>query len=126
MAPLSILVVDDELEICDLLVDALVRNGFNAHSVNSGKEAKELIASVQFDIVLSDINMPRMSGVELLAYIQQEAPKVSVILMTGALSESEASAAEKGACGLIKKPFDEISLLEQINAVMNGVTEEAA
>jgi DNA-binding response OmpR family regulator len=78
-----ILVVDDEMAIRYSVSKTLERVGYNVVAVGSGEEALLLLDQQEFDVVLTDIRMPGISGIELLAMIRDTSPDTVVILMTG-------------------------------------------
>src|SRR5690349_14072130 len=79
----NILVVDDEGAIRYSISKTLQRVGYQVSAAASGEEALEMLAEQNFDVVLTDIRMPGLTGVELLAKIKEKAPDSIVILMTG-------------------------------------------
>jgi DNA-binding NtrC family response regulator len=102
----SVLVVDDESAILDTLRILLRNEGFEPHIANGGKKAIEQIDVVNPDIILTDIRMPNVSGVEVLAAARQNDPDVPVILMTAqATLQSAMQAVNAGAFYYIQKPF---------------------
>ncbi len=78
----NILVVDDEIAIRGMIAEALTLFGWQVALAGDGVDALEKLAAAPFDMVLSDINMPRMGGFELLQRLEQEYPKVKRVLMT--------------------------------------------
>src|SRR2546423_12523526 len=78
-----ILVVDDEGAIRYSISKTLQRVGYQVSAAASGEEALTMLGDQTFDVVLTDIRMPGLSGVELLAKIKEKAPDSIVILMTG-------------------------------------------
>jgi two-component system response regulator HydG len=102
----SVLVVDDETGILDSLNILLRNEGFAPHLAHGGKAGLERIAEMSPDIVLTDIRMPNVSGVEILAAARQSDPDVPVILMTAqATLQSAMQAVNEGAFYYIQKPF---------------------
>jgi DNA-binding NtrC family response regulator len=102
----SVLVVDDEAAILDTLRILLRNEGFDPHVAQGGKKAIEDIDALRPDIVLTDIRMPNVSGVEVLAAARQSDPDVPVILMTAqATLQSAMQAVNEGAFYYIQKPF---------------------
>jgi two-component system response regulator HydG len=102
----SVLVVDDETGILDSLNILLRNEGFTPHLAHGGKAGLERIAEMSPDIVLTDIRMPNVSGVEILAAARQSDPDVPVILMTAqATLQSAMQAVNEGAFYYIQKPF---------------------
>lgn len=79
----TVLVVDDEGAIRYSVTKTLERVGYQVVTASSGEEALEIMAGQNFDVVLTDIRMPGISGVDLLARIKEQSPDAIVILMTG-------------------------------------------
>jgi two-component system response regulator HydG len=102
----SVLVVDDENGILDTLRILLRNEGFDAHCAQGGRRALELLAELHPDIVLTDIRMPNVDGVEVLGAARDSDPDVPVILMTAqATLQSAVQAVNAGAFYYIQKPF---------------------
>jgi DNA-binding NtrC family response regulator len=102
----SVLVVDDETAILDTLRILLRNEGFEPHCAQGGKRALEQIQALRPDIVLTDIRMPAVGGVEVLAAARENDPDVPVILMTAqATLQSAMQAVNAGAFYYIQKPF---------------------
>ena len=102
----SILVVDDEQGILESLGILLRNAGFNTHTARGGRAGLEQLALVQPDIVLTDVRMPDVGGVEILAAARQQNPDTPVILMTAqATLQSAMQAVNEGAFYYIQKPF---------------------
>jgi two-component system, NtrC family, response regulator PilR len=121
----KILVVDDERSICELLDIALRREGHKVETVNSGEAAKRKIDGALFDVIITDIKMPKIDGIEVLRYAHQASPDAAVILITAVDDYEKAVEAVKagGATDYIRKSpglVDEIKLainraLEKVN-----------
>lgn len=102
----SVLVVDDETGILDSLNILLRNEGFTPYMAHGGKAGLERISELGPDIVLTDIRMPNVTGVEILAAARQSDPDVPVILMTAqATLQSAMQAVNEGAYYYIQKPF---------------------
>ena len=102
----SILVVDDEPGILESLGILLRNSGFNTHTARGGRAGLEQLAQLQPDIVLTDVRMPDVGGVEILAAARQQNPDTPVILMTAqATLQSAMQAVNEGAFYYIQKPF---------------------
>ncbi|MGP8143152.1 MAG: response regulator, partial [Terriglobales bacterium] len=86
----NILVCDDERSICELLDIALRRDGHKVETVTSGEAARRKIDSALFDVIVTDIKMPHVDGVEVLRHAHQISPDSAVILMT-AVDDYEAA-----------------------------------
>src|SRR4030042_1845076 len=93
MASVRILIVDDEDELVSALVERLNLRGFQAEGVTTGAEALTRLAETPFDVVLLDVKMPELGGLEVIKKIKEERPNLEVILLTG---HSSAQDAEKG------------------------------
>jgi two-component system response regulator HydG len=103
----QILVVDDEQETCDLLEMALNRHGFKVTSSTNAQHALELVAEQDFDLVLTDLSMPEMSGLDLCERVLGTRPDMPVIVITGQGSlETAIGAIRVGAYDFITKPVD--------------------
>jgi putative nucleotidyltransferase with HDIG domain len=101
-----ILVVDDEEVIRDILADFLAMEGFEVRTVPNGAAALVELSLSAFDLVLSDLKMPQMGGIELLDAMAQHAPQVVTIIMTGfGTVETAIDAMKRGAYDYIMKPF---------------------
>jgi DNA-binding NtrC family response regulator len=104
---LSILIVDDEQVVRESLVHWFAEEGYEVDSSMSAPDALAKLAGREFDLVIADIRMPGMDGLELLEKIRAEQLDTSVIVMTGYASVDTAVRALKhGAFDYITKPFD--------------------
>jgi len=110
-----VLVVDDEQDLADSCAWFLERAGYEARTANSALQALERMAAEPFAVVVSDVRMPRMSGMELLTAIKQKDPDIEVLLLTGYPDLQMAVAAIKqGAFDYLAKPYAEKDLLERV------------
>ena len=101
-----ILVIDDESEMRSALSHALTRNGFSVESAASGMEALVKIKKDPFSLVITDIKMPEMSGMEVLGAVKKLAPGIPVIVITAYGSIHNAvEAMQAGAADYLLKPF---------------------
>jgi DNA-binding NtrC family response regulator len=117
-----ILVVDDEPAVRGLTVEFLRRSGHKPHGVPTARHALDLLDAERFDLVVSDVVMPEMTGVELLDALRRRQPDLPVILMTGGSKEPERTtkAVELGAVGLLYKPFSHAELNELVASVLES------
>ena len=90
MAGEKILIVDDEKSMCQFLSIMLRKDGYRITTVNNGKKALEQIKSARFDLVITDIRMTGMDGIELLSEIKKVDRSVPVIIMTAYASQKTA------------------------------------
>lgn len=115
---IKILVVDDNETFLDMLSLYLIKNGYDVISSSDGKDALCQFSSHIPDIIITDIIMPEVDGIELLLSLRKNNPDVKVIAMSGG-NRGYASAylqmAEKlGANAVINKPFELVDLLKEI------------
>lgn len=102
-----VLLVDDEPELRRLLRRSLVRAGFDVVEAVDGRAALEAARLAHFDVVISDVRMPRMGGLELLERLQLEEPDVPVVLMSGSSElPNRQSAVDVGAFDYLTKPIE--------------------
>ncbi|MFZ2644339.1 MAG: response regulator [Verrucomicrobiia bacterium] len=110
-----VLVVDDEPSIRLTLQEFLQEAGYQTAVAEDAKVALQLLKSGDFDVVVSDIVLPRISGVELLQTIRKESPRVQVIMMTGQPAvETAAAAVRAGAFDYLCKPVTKDAILRCI------------
>jgi two-component system response regulator HydG len=116
----SVLVVDDEAGILDSLRILLKNEGFTPHVALGGKQGLQQIEALDPDVVLSDIRMPSVTGLEILSAVREKDPDTPVILMTAqATLQSAMQAVNDGAYYYIQKPFRNDELL----AILRRATE---
>ena len=109
----SVLFVDDEAGFLDVMGRRLRRRGFEPTLATSGEEALMAVAGNSFDIVVTDLKMPGMNGLVLMARLRQCAPHIPVVLLTGHAGAEEAQEALRlGAVAYLHKPCDLETLLE--------------
>jgi two-component system phosphate regulon response regulator PhoB len=121
-----ILVVDDESDILDLLEYALSIEGFEVNSVSTGERAIELASKDPPDLMILDIMLPGMNGLEVLKYIRNEAltKNVPIIILSAKSEETDIVVGlELGACDYVTKPFSIKVLISRIKAVLRNQTE---
>jgi DNA-binding NtrC family response regulator len=107
MTERRVLAVDDEQETCDLLKMSLEREGFAVTTCTSAEAALELVGAVDFDLVITDLSMPEMGGLELCERVLGTRPNVPVVVITGQGSlETAIGAMRVGAYDFITKPVD--------------------
>jgi len=101
----TILLVDDDPGVRYALSEVLRDRGYHVIAAASGAEALKVLSGV--DVVVTDLTMPGMDGLELCSHIMARAPKLPVILLTAHGSEHMIRlASSRGACGCLSKPFD--------------------
>src|SRR6188474_663885 len=101
-----ILVVDDERVIREILAEFLTLEGFSVHTVEDGEKALTELRLRPYDLLITDLKMPRLSGLQLLERIESERLGVLTVLMTGfGTVETAIEAMKKGAYDYLLKPF---------------------
>jgi two-component system response regulator PilR (NtrC family) len=110
----KILVVDDEQSLREVLSIMLKRTGYAVTSVADGEEAVELLGKEIFDLVITDLRMPKMDGMEVLRAAKSASPETVVLVITAfATADSAVEAMKQGAFDYLTKPFqvDEVQLI---------------
>ena len=115
----SILVVEDDAAMRELLVKVLRQNGFAAVEASGGEDALKLLATSNFDLLLSDIRMSPMDGLGLASQAKELSPVTMVLLMTAYGEENgDREARTAGADGYLSKPFAMSRLLATVRALL--------
>jgi len=112
--PKPVLIVDDEPLFLSTLFTTLNREGYRVMTAKSGKEALEMLDSNHVGLVLSDIKMPEMDGLELLILVKDKFPDMPVLLMTGRGEYTRGVAIGAGADDLISKPFHNTEIIAKV------------
>ena len=111
----KVLVVDDEAQIRKVLTRHLEKEGYAVNTAQDGSEALELIRKDPPDLVISDLKMPEMTGVQLLEEIRKFAPQLPFILLSSAATPEEVERARQlGISDYIPKPFDFDDLMKRV------------
>jgi two-component system NtrC family response regulator len=117
-----ILVVDDEVGMCDFLRYLLEGEGYEVEDANSAAEALDKLGKTAYQLVLADIKMPGIDGLEMLRQIKELDENIVVIVMTGYSSlETAIKAIKYNAHNYLTKPFDDPDAV--LAAVENGLAE---
>jgi DNA-binding NtrC family response regulator len=118
----SVLVVDDEAAVRRFAARVLARDGYTVLEAQDGAEALELFngREAPVDVVVSDIVMPRLNGVELMEAISRSHPGIPVILMSGYASAALSEMGIATPCGIITKPFPAERLLDEVRRCVRG------
>lgn len=114
----NILLVDDDIELTELLSELLSLEGFNVHIVHNGKEALEQVSTNQYDLVLLDVMMPVLNGIETLKQLRQ-AYTIPVLILSARNDEiDKVIGLELGADDYLPKPFNDRELVARIKAIL--------
>ena len=124
MSQARLLFVDDEDELISALVERLELRGIDAKGVTSGDEALQLLREEQFDVVVIDVKMPGIGGLDVLRTISRRYPDIKVILMTGHGSSEDSEIGRRlGAVAYLQKPVDLEDLLATVHKAMGSPIE---
>jgi FixJ family two-component response regulator len=116
----TIAVIDDDLRVLEALVNLLRSVGYKAQSYDSAEQFLESGALSRIGCIVTDVEMRRMSGVDLLQHLKHNNSTVPVIIITGKPSaQTESFYLDNGAVGFFRKPVDGDALVELIGSVCN-------
>ncbi|MDT8318044.1 MAG: sigma-54 dependent transcriptional regulator [bacterium] len=114
----SILLVDDEISILEPLEKILRSRGFDVKIALSGPDGLALFDKYHFDLVISDLSMPGMDGLEFLAELKERRPDITLIIITAyGTIKTAVQAMKEGAYDFIEKPFEPLKLIGLINDI---------
>jgi CheY-like chemotaxis protein len=119
MLPRSILVADDNRLLRESLCDMLTDLGFRTRQVANGVNAIAVLKQSPFDLMLSDVDMPDMTGFVLLSWVRQHCPTPSVLMSARADRTLGVAAVEAGAITLLSKPVELDSVTDLVDRLFN-------
>ncbi len=115
----KVLVVDDERDMAESCAFFLERAGYESAIANSGEEALDQLSQAQFSVVITDLKMPRMSGLSLVEEVKRRDPDVELLVITGHPEvDSAVQAMRLGVLDYITKPFSEHDFLERVEKAL--------
>jgi len=121
----NILIVDDEKNMCDYLSIILEKEGFSVSASNQAKEALSMLESHPFDLVIADVKMKGMDGIEMLGRIKKIDPDIPVVIMTAYSTwDMAVEAMRLGAQDFIKKPFENRIIKEAATRLVEYSTQK--
>ena len=112
--PAFYLVVDDDDDLRDLLVDILQGPGISVHVAKDAIEALAAFEAFHFDVVVTDVHMPRLSGLELAQRLRARHAHLVIVVLSGRAEPSPQTWAACGADVFLAKPFSKEALLDAI------------
>ena len=118
-----ILIVYDDTRICDLLEKFLSKNGYLVSAVHSAEQARQILAGLEFDLIILDVMMPRESGIELTSHLREKYKTPIILLTAKGDAEDRILGLEAGADDYLPKPFEPMELLLRIKAVLRRTGE---
>ncbi len=111
----AVLLVDDELQDVEELVEALERAGLDVHTVDGGRSAIEAVGRGHIDVVVTDIRMPGIDGIEVIRQIHEQHPAVILIVISGfSVPEMIRTVADSGVFVFMRKPVEPIEVMTMI------------
>ncbi len=111
----KVLIIDDEQEFTQALAERMTNRGMTVSTSSSAIEGLQSVEEHSFDVVVLDLQMPEMDGIETLKILKKKNPELQVILLTGhATVEKGIEAMKLGAMDLLEKPADMTTLTEKI------------
>jgi DNA-binding response OmpR family regulator len=125
--PIVVMVVDDEKVIADTLVAILIRNGYAAIAAYDGESALERARTIAPKMVITDVCMPGMGGIELAVAIRDTHPDCKILLFSGQMATVDLLVASRNAgydFAAISKPIHPTELLARVSAFLDPVTED--
>jgi DNA-binding NtrC family response regulator len=114
----TILVVDDEPGIRTMVQYELTQQGYKILSADSGVRALEVLGKESVDLILTDMRMPQMDGLDLVVQVRKAHPKLPIILMTGFVEDRVQKVQEFNLSGTLHKPFTIDQLSELIGKAL--------
>ena len=125
-----VLVVDDELIVCKSCEKILATQGYQVDSATDSRVGLEMVAKTQYAVIVLDLKMPGLHGIEVLREIKKTRPKIQVIILTGHGTDQDEDAARKlGGFDFLRKPAEidllvrkiKEAFLEKIDRVMSAI-----
>jgi CheY-like chemotaxis protein len=120
-SPKSILVVEDDATVRGLIKRILMARGFSVHDVADGRVALDVALTGAFDLVITDLVMPEVEGLETIRLLKRERPSLEILAVSGAYGGAFLHAAELlGARATLAKPFDADTLLAAVERIVGS------
>ena len=122
---LEVLVLDDEPIVCKTLKTSLGKLGFSVEAFEEPEAALKRIGEKDFDIVVTDVVMGDIDGIQVLEHVREKSSRTKVIIMTAfAMMETARRAMEKGAFDFIAKPFYSAEIRKMVSRAADALREE--
>jgi DNA-binding response OmpR family regulator len=119
----SLLIVDDDVELCALLIERLAEDGFNLSAVHNGIDGLELASNGSYCLVILDVMLPRMGGIDVLKHLRARS-SVPVLMLTARGDDIDRIIGlEVGADDYLPKPFNPRELVARIKAILRRIDE---
>ena len=120
----KILIVEDDVKVANFIKKGLFTQDFESEIASDGQEAKQLFVQNEYDLIILDINLPDMSGIDICSFIRQKNTQIPILMLTamGSITD-KLSGYEVGTDDYLVKPFDFMELLVRIKALLKRVVE---
>lgn len=119
MDAVKILIIDDELDVCEIIYETIKSEYPETIYVTDAEKAIELITTNTFSLILSDINIAKVTGPTLIRMLRSQGKLTPVIFITGnASKETILTALRLGVSDVIEKPFDTVGLIKTVNRIL--------
>lgn len=116
---LNILVAEDNVDMCNLIATELTRANYKVFTSHNGQEAVDLFEQNHFDLIITDIMMPKVSGLELITYVRQINKNIPILIITAKSSQTDKyKGFNAGTDDYMVKPIDIDELLLRVNALL--------
>ncbi|AFK04784.1 two component transcriptional regulator, winged helix family [Emticicia oligotrophica DSM 17448] len=126
MAATKILLVEDELRLAEYVKKGLEENGFSVDVAYDGQIGRSLALSNAYDLMVFDVNLPKISGLELTKKLRSEQIKTPIMILTAmGTTQDKISGFDSGADDYLVKPFDFLELIARLNALYRRSSEVA-
>lgn len=121
-----ILICDDEPDIAEVLSDRLEASGFDVRIVDCARACYAAVAEKAPDLVLMDIQMPEISGMEALVELKTHHPEIPVLMVSASTTREIArEAIVLGAAGFLLKPFEPTELMDRVTGILSDAAEHS-
>ena len=117
--PARILIVDDHEAVRNIIDTILTNAGYDCMSASTGESALQMARRFKFDLVVLDVNMPQMSGLQVLALIRRWAPSVLMVTANSSI-DTVREAVALGCEGYVAKPIEPRALLGRVQRILSG------
>jgi len=115
----EILIVDDEADVRNFLKEELISENFSVTTVSNGADAIVTAVEKSFDLIILDMLMPGLDGIQVIRVLKKVVPNISIIGLTGYVARGYISQATSYGVTCLKKPIVIADLLKEINLVLN-------
>lgn len=117
---MTLLIIEDDLRVAELLQRGLAENGFTTTLAYDGISGKKLALQNDYDLIITDIILPKMDGIDLCKLIRQAKPNMPIIMLTAlGTTDDKVEGFDAGADDYLVKPFEMRELIVRIRALLN-------